>query len=94
MPILQNYTGIPVVGVIAANEIARKMLGAMNSIKRLILGVFSTLLLAAGLARAADRLDPMSHSLRPSAGDVVVSDGPVPPCTLPCLDGGGDDGTK
>ena len=70
----------------------------MNSTKRLVFGVLSSLLLAGGFARAADRLDPMTQSLRPTASDVVVSDGPVPPCTPPC-DGGGDappfaDGTK
>lgn len=63
------------------------MPSAMNSIKRLIFGVVSTLLLAAGLARAADRLDPMSQSLHLSSGDVVLSDGPVPPCTTSCVGG-------
>jgi hypothetical protein len=35
----------------------------MNNAKRLLLGVFSSLLLAAGFVRAADRLDPMSAQL-------------------------------
>ncbi len=53
----------------------------MNATKRLVLGVVSTLLLAAGLVRAADRLDPMGHAMSPSDGDTVVLDGPVLPCT-------------
>ena len=62
------------------------MLCVMNSTKRLIFGLVSTFLLAAGLARAADRFDPMSQSLRPVAGDMVLSDGGVvPPCTMPCV---------
>lgn len=68
------------------------MLCAMNSAKRLVLGVVSTLLLAAGLARAADRLDPMSQSDRLTLGGTVVTGASVPPCTLPCTGGdGGDD---
>jgi hypothetical protein len=35
----------------------------MNKTKRLVLGVISSLLLAAGFAQAADRLDPLSKSL-------------------------------
>ena len=36
----------------------------MNTIKRLVLGVLSCLLLAAGFVRAADRLDPLTQTLR------------------------------
>ena len=68
------------------------MLIAMNSTKRLIFGILSSVLLAGGFARAADRLDPMSQSLRPTASDVVLSDGPTPPCVPPCT--GDDDGGK
>jgi hypothetical protein len=35
----------------------------MNKIKRLVLGVISSLLLAAGFAQAADSFDPLSRSL-------------------------------
>jgi len=55
---------------------------AMKSLYRLVLGVISSLLLAAGFTRAADRFDPMSNSLRNS-----ISNGPVGvsvPCTVPC----------
>lgn len=55
----------------------------MNSIKRLVLGVISTLLLAAGFVRAADRLDPMNNSLRLSFND-DGSLGVAPPCIEPC----------
>jgi hypothetical protein len=92
MPILHFYTGIPVFNGIARGGNAKCSRHVMNSTKRFFFGVISTLLLAVGLARAADRLDPMSQSLRPTAGDIVVSDGPVPPCSLPCA--GGDDGSK
>ncbi len=60
----------------------------MNASKRLLLGVVSTLLLAAGFARAADRFDPMNHASNPSQADTIVADGP----TLPCAGGGGGDG--
>jgi hypothetical protein len=66
------------------------MLCVMNSTKRLVFGLVSTFLLAAGLARAADRFDPMSQSLRPVAGDMVLSDGTgAPPCSMPCDSGDG-----
>ena len=54
----------------------------MNSIKRLVFGVISSLLLAAGFVRAADRLDPMTNSLRISTDFGTV--GMAPPCTAPC----------
>jgi hypothetical protein len=57
----------------------------MNTPKRLFLGVLSSLLLAVGLARAADRLDPMSVSLNRTSG-TPVADGPASPCTAPCID--------
>lgn len=54
----------------------------MNSLKRLVFGVISSLLLAAGFVRAADRLDPMTKSLRISNGNTTV--GVAAPCTVPC----------
>jgi hypothetical protein len=61
-----------------------------NVLKRFILGLFSSLLLAAGFAHAADRLDPISLSLR---GSVIQKDGEgAPPCSMPCMDG--DDGDR
>jgi len=64
-----------------------KLALVMNSTKRLVLGVLSSLLLAAGFARAADRLDPMNQSLSTSGSGFVVSDGPPPPAP-PCVFGG------
>jgi hypothetical protein len=54
-----------------------------NSTKRFALGFLSSLLLAVGLARAADLLDPINHSLR--AGDVVISDA-APGTVSECFD--------
>jgi hypothetical protein len=54
----------------------------MKNLKRLVLGVLSSLLFAAGFANAADRLDPMSEDLR------SVADQPAevsaPDCTNLC----------
>ncbi|MBI4623678.1 MAG: hypothetical protein HY736_10750 [Verrucomicrobia bacterium] len=53
----------------------------MKNIKRLVLGVVSSLLLAAGFAWAADRLDPVLVDVRAPA---VQPDGIAANCTLPC----------
>jgi Ca2+/Na+ antiporter len=50
----------------------------MRTIARILLGVCSSLLLAAGFARAADRLDPMNDGLRASAPSAITS---APDCT-------------
>ena len=57
----------------------------MNTPRRLLFGLLSSFLLAVGFAHAADRLDPMTHSLRTSPGS-ILTDGPTPPCTWPCMD--------
>ena len=75
-------TGIPVVRAVAKRRWIGEIYCAMKSIKRLVFGVISSLLLAAGFVRAADRLDPMTNSLRYSSGNGVV--GMTPPCTDPC----------
>jgi hypothetical protein len=55
--------------------------------KRLFFGLISSLLLAAGFARAADRFDPMTRSLgSPIAGYGAVDDSPGPSCAAPCED--------
>ena len=76
-------TGIPVVGSIVNGPIMAILSYAMNTTKRLIYGVLSCLLLAAGFARAADQLDPISKIARHSAHDLNVRsvDGPVAPST-------------
>jgi hypothetical protein len=50
----------------------------MNITKRFCLGVISTLLLAAGFAHAADRLDPITQSLGASMHRPLMDD-PEPP---------------
>ncbi len=40
----------------------------MNTSKRLIFGILSSILLAVGFAKAADRLDPMTGSIQHSVG--------------------------
>lgn len=47
----------------------------MKNFKRLLLGVLSSLLFAAGFARAASQLDPMSQSLN-QTNDSVISGAP------------------
>ena len=59
-----------------------RILFAMNSIQRLVSGAISSLLLAIGLVRAADRLDPMNNSLHTSIGNDTL--GVAGPCTDPC----------
>ena len=54
----------------------------MNSIQRLVFGVISSLLLAIGFVRAADRLDPMTNSLSSSIDNGTL--GVAAPCTDPC----------
>lgn len=47
---------------------------AMKNIKRWFLGFCSSLLLAVGLVRAADKLDPMNQDF--TANDSVISSSP------------------
>jgi len=54
----------------------------MKTIHRFLLGVVSTALLALGLTRAADRLDPVNRSL--PAIDSTIS-GTAPTCTTECF---------
>ena len=53
-------TGIPVVCDIDNQRPVRTVISAMNNAKRLVFGLLSSLLLAVGFVRAADRLDPVS----------------------------------
>lgn len=57
----------------------------MNTFKRVFVGLTSSLLLAAGLSRAAERLDPLSQQLSTTDQALAVQNlGPSLPCTLPC----------
>lgn len=55
----------------------------MKSIKRILLGIISSSLLAAGFVRAAGDLDPMTASLR-SAAVQTIADAAAEPCNGPC----------
>ena len=52
-----------------------------NTFKRFLFGMFSSALLAVGFVRAADRFDPISHSV--PAPDAVIN-GAVPGSTTEC----------
>lgn len=54
----------------------------MKTIVRFLLGVASSALLAAGLVRAADRLDPVNQSL-PAVGTTTT--GSAPTCISECF---------
>lgn len=56
----------------------------MKNLTRLLLGLTSSLLLAAGFLRAAERLDPMSTDAPTLPPANVV--GAAPPCSLPCAE--------
>jgi len=53
----------------------------MKNLKRLVLGVLSSLLFAVGFARVANHLDPMSRSLERSADSTISSS---PDCVSLC----------
>jgi hypothetical protein len=57
--------------------------GPMKTINRMALGTISSLLLSAGLARAAQKLDPLSKSARNFG--FCAKESPANSCTLPCL---------
>jgi hypothetical protein len=56
-------------------------LSPMKSINRLALGTISSLLLSAGLTKAAQKLDPLSNS----TGNSFTNDSPAGTCTSPCF---------
>lgn len=55
--------------------------GCMKTSKRLVFGLLSSLLLAVGFVRAADRLDPMNNEPSVSVGGPMA---PAEGCTNPC----------
>lgn len=55
----------------------------MKTTKRFLFGLLSSLLLAAGFARAADGLDPMTTNLGADANNHVASTA-AEPCISPC----------
>ena len=85
-PFFEWPTGIPVVETIAKCMAAEMVEDAMNTIKRLVFGVLSCLLLAVGFARAADRLDPMTQSLHPNGESIGTPQASCIGCIGPCLE--------
>jgi hypothetical protein len=55
----------------------------MNKTKRFLYGVFSSLLLAVGFARAADGFDPITQGVD-STTDRAITSRASDPCTSPC----------
>lgn len=80
--LIPNATGSPVVGTVAMPGEMMEIFNAMNSITRLVYGLLSSLLLAAGFVRAADRFDPTNNSSTNSFGESQL--GIAAPCTEPC----------
>jgi hypothetical protein len=56
----------------------------MKTINRMALGTVSSLLLSAGLARVAARLDPLTRSLGKSDSRSSASEAPTSFCMMPC----------
>ncbi len=55
----------------------------MKTISRLCFGLLSSLFLAIGMVRAAERLDPVTQTSKVTADDVQQHASALP-CTLPC----------
>ena len=56
----------------------------MKNFTRMTLGIASSLLLSAGLARAAQHIDPLTQSIVPET-QASVNMTPAPNCTSPCI---------
>jgi len=56
----------------------------MKTINRMALGTITSLLLSAGLTKAAQKLDPLSNSITRSNG-YSRNEAPANSCTMPCL---------
>jgi hypothetical protein len=74
-------TGIPVVWEVDIQRVPAHAGGAMNHSKRLLFGALSSLLLAVGFVRAADRFDPVTNDLTSKAGQQLYGS---PDCTQLC----------
>jgi hypothetical protein len=57
----------------------------MKTINRMALGTISSLLLSAGLARVAQRLDPLTNSIGNLNFGSDLNEAPANTCTSPCL---------
>ena len=66
-------TGNPVVGALVFAGRVPIFEDVMNTTKRFVFGVLSSLLFSAGFVNAADRLDPMSQALPPSDSNTKMA---------------------
>jgi hypothetical protein len=57
----------------------------MKTINRMALGTISSLLLSAGLTKAAQKLDPLTKSIGSGDFGAISNDGPASACTYPCM---------
>jgi hypothetical protein len=57
----------------------------MKTINRMALGTISSLLLSAGLARVAQKLDPLTNSISDMNHGMNLSEAPTNTCVSPCL---------
>lgn len=58
--------------------------GVMKNTKHLLFGLVASLLLAAGFARAADRVDLSIQDLSPEVSKITPLS--LSPCSAPCVD--------
>ena len=56
----------------------------MKNFTRMTLGIVSSLLLSAGLARAAQHVDPLTQSIAPDS-HANINMTPAPSCGSPCF---------
>jgi len=56
----------------------------MKTINRMALGTISSLLLSAGLSKAAQKLDPLTNSVGASNLQSGSSESPTNACVFPC----------
>ena len=70
---IRQTTGIPVVDGLVGLRTARYAVGVMNTVKRFLCGVLSTLFVAVGLARAAESFEPVTVSVRSQASVATAS---------------------
>jgi hypothetical protein len=85
-------TGKNVIAVIKIGDLENRQIAGtdsifdpMKTINRMALGTISSLLLSAGLARVAQKLDPVSNSLSKQNFGFSSNDSPANSCVVPCL---------
>jgi hypothetical protein len=61
------------------------ILATMKTINRMAMGTIASLLLSAGLARTAQKLDPLSNSLSNSDCGRNSNEASANACVLPCF---------